>query len=85
METVDLLTLKDLAGWKTLSTVQRDAHLSPGHQRQAIERLVTRVVSASRPTGPPEPSSARRSSRSDSAVTPLEACEDVRLAALEKR
>ena len=46
METVDLLTLKDLAGWKTLSTVQRDAHLSPGHQRQAIERLVTRAVSA---------------------------------------
>ena len=46
METVDLLTLKELVGWKTLSTVQRDAHLSPGHQRQAIERLVTRAVSA---------------------------------------
>ncbi len=42
MEGVDLLTLKELGGWKTLSMVQRYAHLSPGHQRQAIERLVTR-------------------------------------------
>jgi len=50
MEGVDLLTLKELGGWKTLSMVQRYAHLSPGHQRQAIERLVTRVVSAPRPT-----------------------------------
>ncbi len=39
MEGVDLLTLKELGGWKTLSMVQRYAHLSPGHQRQAIERL----------------------------------------------
>jgi integrase len=45
MEQVDLLTLKELGGWKTLSMVQRYAHLSPGHQRQAIERLVTRQVS----------------------------------------
>jgi hypothetical protein len=43
MEGVDLLTLKELGGWKTLSMVQRYAHLSPGHQRQAIERLVTQV------------------------------------------
>jgi integrase len=46
MEGVDLLTLKELGGWKTLSMVQRYAHLSPGHQRQAIERLVTRQVAA---------------------------------------
>jgi integrase len=45
MEGVDLLTIKELGGWKTLSMVQRYAHLSPGHQRQAIERLVTRAVS----------------------------------------
>jgi integrase len=44
MEGVDLLTIKELGGWKTLSMVQRYAHLSPGHQRQAIERLVTRAV-----------------------------------------
>ena len=46
MEAVDLLAIKELGGWKTLSMVQRYAHLSPGHQRQAIERLVTRAVSA---------------------------------------
>ena len=42
MEGVDLLTIKDLGGWKTLSMVQRYAHLSPGHRQIAIERLVTR-------------------------------------------
>ena len=46
MEGVDLLTIKELGGWKTLSRVQRYAHLTPGHQRQAIERLVTRQASA---------------------------------------
>lgn len=49
MEGVDLLTIKELGGWKTLSMVQRYAHLSPGHQRQAIERLVTRTVATPRP------------------------------------
>jgi len=43
---VDILAIKELGGWKTLSMVQRYAHLSPGHQRQAIERLVTRRVAA---------------------------------------
>jgi integrase len=48
MEGVDLLAIKKLGGWKTLTMVQRYAHLSPGHQRQAIERLVTRTVSVPR-------------------------------------
>lgn len=48
MEGVDLLTIKELGGWKTLSMVQRYAHLSPGHQRQAIERLVTRALAVQR-------------------------------------
>ena len=48
MAGVDLLTLKELGGWKTLSMVQRYAHLSPGHQRQAIERLVTRQAAVPR-------------------------------------
>jgi integrase len=48
MEGVDLLTIKDLGGWKTLSMVQRYAHLSPGHRQTAIERLVTRRVDAQR-------------------------------------
>jgi len=42
MEGVDLLTIKELGGWKTLSMVQRYAHLSPGHRQTAIERLATR-------------------------------------------
>jgi hypothetical protein len=42
MEGVDLLTIKELGGWKSLVMVQRYAHLSPSHRRQAIERLVTR-------------------------------------------
>jgi integrase len=33
MEQVELLAVKVLDGWKTLSMVQRYAHLSPGHQR----------------------------------------------------
>ena len=44
MEGVDLLTIKELGGWKTLSMVQRYAHLSPGHRHTAIERLATRKV-----------------------------------------
>lgn len=44
MEGVDLLTIKDLGGWKTLTMVQRYAHLSPGHRHSAIERLASRKV-----------------------------------------
>jgi integrase len=44
MENVDLLTIRDLGGWKTLSMVQRYSHLSPGHRQSAIERLATRQV-----------------------------------------
>jgi integrase len=46
MEGVDLLTIKELGGWKSLLMVQRYAHLSPSHRRTAIERLVTRQVKA---------------------------------------
>ncbi len=42
MEGVDLLTIKDLGGWKSLAMVARYSHLSPGHRHSAIERLVTR-------------------------------------------
>ena len=41
MEGVDLLTIKELGGWKSLAMVQRYSHLSPSHRRSAIERLVT--------------------------------------------
>jgi hypothetical protein len=42
MEAVDLLAIKDLGGWRNLAMVQRYAHLSPAHRREAIERLVPR-------------------------------------------
>jgi hypothetical protein len=41
MEGVDLLTIKDLGGWKTLTMVQH-AHTSRGHRQSAIQRLATR-------------------------------------------
>jgi len=44
MEGVDLLTIKELGGWRSLSTVSRYAHLSPSHRNQAIERLVNRAA-----------------------------------------
>ena len=39
MAGVDLLTVQKLGGWRTLSMVQRYAHLAPGHLRAAVERL----------------------------------------------
>lgn len=48
MEGVDLLTIKDLGGWKTLAMVQRYAHLSPGHRHAAIERLASSKVEPER-------------------------------------
>lgn len=39
MAGVDLLSVKQLGGWKTLAMVQRYAHLSPGHLRAAVERI----------------------------------------------
>jgi site-specific recombinase XerD len=37
---VDLRTVQELGGWKTLSMVQRYAHLSPGHLAAAVEKIV---------------------------------------------
>ena len=37
---VDLRTVQELGGWKTLSMVQRYAHLSPNHLVAAIEKIV---------------------------------------------
>jgi integrase len=42
MEGVDLLTVKELGGWKDLAMVQRYAHLAPEHRRAAVEKLVKR-------------------------------------------
>jgi integrase len=40
MAGVDILTIKELLGHKTLATTLRYSHLSPGHQRDAVEKLV---------------------------------------------
>jgi site-specific recombinase XerD len=37
---VDLRTVQELGGWRTLSMVQRYAHLSPGHLVAAVEKIV---------------------------------------------
>jgi integrase len=44
MAGVDLLTVMQLGGWKSLAMVQRYGHLSPGHRQSAVERLVSRPV-----------------------------------------
>ena len=46
MEGVHLLTIRELMGHKTLAMTLRYSHLSPGHRRTAIERLVTRATTA---------------------------------------
>jgi integrase len=40
MAGVDLRTIQELGGWKTLRLVERYAHVSPSHKAQAIERIV---------------------------------------------
>ena len=40
MAGVDLRTVQELGGWKTLGMVQRYAHLAPSHLQAAVERLV---------------------------------------------
>jgi integrase-like protein len=37
---VDLRTVQELGGWRTLSMVQRYTHLSPGHLAAAVEKIV---------------------------------------------
>ena len=44
MAGVDVLTVKELGGWRTLAMVQRYAHLAPAHLHTAVERLVGSAV-----------------------------------------
>jgi integrase len=46
MEGVDLMTIRELMGHKTMAMTLRYSHLSPGHRQTAIERLVTRQKAA---------------------------------------
>jgi site-specific recombinase XerD len=54
MKGVDLRTLQELGGWKSLNMVQRYTHPSPEHKRQATELLVERV-----PTNFPTPKTSK--------------------------
>jgi integrase len=49
MAGVDLYTVKEILGHKTLAMTARYSHLSPGHQRQALERLADRQTSHQAP------------------------------------
>jgi hypothetical protein len=44
MASVDLRTVQDLGGWRTLGMVQRYAYLAPDHLQAAVERLVSGTV-----------------------------------------
>ncbi|MEE8483247.1 MAG: tyrosine-type recombinase/integrase, partial [Nitrospinota bacterium] len=39
MAGVDITTIKELLGHKTISMTLRYAHLAPGHKRDAVEKL----------------------------------------------
>jgi integrase len=39
MAGVDLRTIQELGGWKTLALVERYSHLSPHHRAEAVERI----------------------------------------------
>ncbi len=55
MAGVELYTVKEILGHKTLQMTARYSHLSPSHQREALERLTTRrsleAAPISGPTG----------------------------------
>jgi site-specific recombinase XerD len=44
MAGVDLRTVQELGGWKSLKMVQRYSHLAPDHLRGAVERLTSSGV-----------------------------------------
>jgi site-specific recombinase XerC len=45
---VDLRTVQELGGWRTLSMVQRYAHLAPDHLAAAVEKIAASVPEARR-------------------------------------
>jgi integrase len=50
MRGVDLRTVQELGGWKSLNMVQRYAHLSQDHKRQAVELLAENSTSLFTPS-----------------------------------
>lgn len=45
MAGVDLRTIQELGGWRSLAMVERYSHLTPSHKAAAVERLAAAVVS----------------------------------------
>ena len=41
MAGVDLRTIQELGGWRSLKMVERYAHLSPSHKAEAVEPLTS--------------------------------------------
>ena len=62
MSGVDLYTVKEILGHKTLVMTQRYAHLSPAHQRNVVERLARRRGARGKQLTPllPEQQAGRR-------------------------
>ena len=51
MAGVDLRTVQELMGHKTITMTVRYAHLAPAHQREAIERLAQKRTDTTTDTG----------------------------------
>jgi len=51
MAGVDLRTVQELMGHKTITMTVRYAHLAPAHQREAIERLAQKRTDTTNDTG----------------------------------
>lgn len=54
MSGADLLTIKELGGWKTMSMVQRYSHLSQAHKQQAVDRLGEKIAAGVPQDFPPQ-------------------------------
>jgi site-specific recombinase XerD len=51
MAGVDLRTVQELMGHKTITMTLRYAHLSPTHQREAVQRLTQKSTATTTATG----------------------------------